>query len=105
MHDAGIIRYNKLTSENYYYWWYEVDISKQKPDKRRFTASLTEFILTLKGGIYLRLSKNSDFEDQNFTDIFNIAVDFYDDRKFAIENFHLLIATKKSELGQMRFNF
>ncbi len=110
LHDVGIIRYNKLTSENYYYWWYEVDAAKEKPDKRRFTASLTDFILTLKGDIYLRLSRNSNFEDQRFSDIFLIAEKFYDEKfyddpGFAIENFHLLIATKKSELGQMKFNF
>ena len=30
LHDSGFMRYRKLTPENYYYWWYEVDDPNSK---------------------------------------------------------------------------
>lgn len=47
LHDSGFMRYAKLTSENYYYWWYEVEDFK-KANARTITYDWAEMQKTRK---------------------------------------------------------
>ncbi len=48
LHDCGCIDYKNLTSKNYNFWWYEVDINKEKPNKNIFTCNVNDFTITSK---------------------------------------------------------
>ena len=67
--DLGLTKYKKRNYENWHYWWYEVDESKQKPNKNDFTADLTAFELTFKGCKFLQLL---DVAENRFLDFYNI---------------------------------
>lgn len=86
LHDIGLIRYDNLTSKNYYYWWYEVDLKDEKPNENRFTAPLKDFSLTQKGRLFLKLTKNNNFINSNVTEIYLTAMQLIDDPAFLIEN-------------------
>lgn len=45
--NLGILNYKKLTSENYNYWWYQVELGL-KIDKKAFTFNWSDFATTKK---------------------------------------------------------
>ena len=45
--ETGFLNYSKLNSENYEYWWYEVD-DKSKIDKKKFTFNWSDLVPTRK---------------------------------------------------------
>ncbi len=51
--DLGFLRYEKLTPENYNYWWYEVDNIKQI-NKNTFTYSWNDMVLTRKANLLIK---------------------------------------------------
>jgi hypothetical protein len=63
LHDTGFMRYKKLTPENYYYWWYEVD-DKRKIDKKKFTYDWADMDLTRNFSFLFSLIK---YHNQNET--------------------------------------
>ena len=64
LHDGGFMRYRKLTPENYYCWWYEVDNpSATKPRKNVFTYEWADMETTEKFGVLLELAKYHDADD------------------------------------------
>jgi hypothetical protein len=45
--ELGMLKYSKLTPENYEYWWYEVN-DKSKINKKNFTYNWSDLIPTKK---------------------------------------------------------
>lgn len=45
--ELGFLKYTKLTSENYYYWWYEVD-NKNELNKNNYTFNWNDLVHTSK---------------------------------------------------------
>jgi len=54
LHDSGFMRYKKLTPDNYYYWWYEVEQS-EKINKKSFTYDWNDMEKTRKFGLLTAL--------------------------------------------------
>jgi len=58
LHDTGFMRYGKLTTENYDFWWYEVKHPlNTKPHKKAFTYDWADMILTGNFDFLLSLTK------------------------------------------------
>ena len=90
LHDLGVIRYNKLSAANYYYWWYEIDLSQEKPNKNNWTANLKDFDLTFKGELFRReLDKNNNLQ-WNYI-LLEIEEKIENDFQFRLDNWNLLI--------------
>ena len=90
LHDIGIIKYTKLTSENYYFWWCEVDISKSKPNKNVFSISLNNFIITQKGRMFKKIIDHKSLKNLNFYSIYNIVDQLLNDNKYLIKHINLI---------------
>jgi len=64
LHDSGFMRYRKLTPENYYYWWYEVDCLRTKKSRKTvFTYRWDDMELTKKFDVLLLLVKYHNAND------------------------------------------
>jgi hypothetical protein len=63
LHDTGFMRYKKLTAENYYYWWYEVD-DVRKANKKNFTYDWADMELTGKFDFLLSLVKYHNLQEE-----------------------------------------
>ena len=57
---SGILKYNKLTPENYNYWWYETDKPPFKKDN--YTFNFADLSLTTKGQLYLALLNSGKYD-------------------------------------------
>ena len=57
LHDAGFMRYAKLTPENYEYWWYEVENPDGGQKKKAFTYDWADMAMTHNFGFLLSLAK------------------------------------------------
>lgn len=67
--DTGFLNYTKMTPENYYYWWYEVNTTKQKPNKNIFTADLSAFRITRKGQAIYKLKQLDYYKDSRYSEL------------------------------------
>lgn len=66
--DAGFLNYTKMTPENYYYWWYEVD-ANVKPNKNIFTADLSAFKITRKGQAIHKLKQLDYYKESKYSEL------------------------------------
>ena len=57
---SGILKYNKLTCENYNYWWYETDKPPFKKDN--YTFNFANLSLTTKGKLYSGLLNSGKYD-------------------------------------------
>ena len=94
--DTGFLNYTKMTSENYYYWWYEVDANKHKPNKNIFTADLSAFKITRKGEAIYKLKQLDYYKDSKYSDL---LLEY--DRLFEIDKDEFVeIFTYRTPLGK-----
>ncbi|MDR0676581.1 MAG: hypothetical protein LBF97_06045 [Elusimicrobiota bacterium] len=102
---SGILNYKKLTAENYNYWWYEVDITKTRINKKDWTFNFIDLEITNKGKKYLEIIKQKFISINNFLEYISILEDG-SNRKEAQEYLNnLLYSIKKQVNLQLDLNF
>lgn len=75
--DCGCLKYKKLSCNNYYYWWYEVNFVECKPNKNIFTAKLQDFMITRKGINILAIFNSAYAKDYNYDSLCKV-INLYD---------------------------